>query len=152
MILRRLPSLPAWSNATRELDSARREMERLFDSLNETAGPRQAGVFPAINVSEDAESVYVRAELPGLEAANLDITMENDTLTISGERKKPVDEEGVSYHRREREWGSFRRSFSLTTRIDADKVHARHEDGILTVILPKSAEAKPRQIAIQAGA
>ena len=152
MILRRLSSLPAWSNATRELDSARREMERLFDSLHQTAGHRQAGVFPAINVSEDTESVYVRAELPGLQATDLDVTMEDDTLTISGERKKPVDEEGVSYHRREREWGSFRRSLSLTTRIDADKVHARHQDGILTVVLPKSADAKPRQIAIQADA
>ena len=67
MILRRLPSLPSWSTGLRELDVARREMERLFDSLTDFTGPRTAGVFPAINVSEDTESVYVRAELPGLD-------------------------------------------------------------------------------------
>jgi HSP20 family protein len=77
--------------------------------------------------------------------------MENDTLTIAGERKRPSEDETVSYHRREREWGSFRRSFTLNTRVDADKVHARYQDGVLTVVLPKAAEAKPRQITIQAG-
>ena len=113
---------------------------------------RSAGVFPAINVSEDAESVYVRAELPGIEADDLEITMENDTLTISGERKPAAADESVSYHRREREWGAFRRSLALQTRVDSAKVQARYTDGILTVILPKAAEARPKQITIQAGA
>jgi HSP20 family protein len=127
-------------------------MERLFDSLSGFADHRPAGVFPAINVSEDTESVYVRAELPGLEVGDLDINMENNTLTIAGERKKPAADEQASYHRREREWGSFSRSFTLNTRVDADKVQARYVDGILTVILPKAVESKPRQITVQAGA
>ena len=151
MILRRLSSLPSWSSATRELDNARREMERLFDSLGGAAGPGRAGVFPAINVSEDSDTIYVRAELPGMTAEDLDITMEDETLTISGERKQPVEDEKASYHRREREWGTFRRSFTLNTRVDADKVRARHQHGVLTVTLPKAAEVRPRQIAIQAG-
>jgi HSP20 family protein len=127
-------------------------MERLFDTLSGSAGVRRSGVFPAINVSEDAEALYVRAELPGMAADDLEITMENETLTISGERKMPAESKEVSYHRREREWGTFSRSFTLNTRVDADKVLARHKDGVLTITLPKAAEARPRQIAIQAGA
>ena len=152
MILRRLPSLPTWSTGFRELDDARRDMERLFDSLTDFTGLRSAGVFPPINVSEDAESVYVRAELPGIKIDDLDITMENDTLTIAGERKLAAEDDSVSYHRREREWGAFRRSFSLTNRVDSEKVQARYTDGILTVILPKAAEARPKQITVQASA
>ena len=151
MILRRLPSLPTWSTGFRGLEEARREMDRLFDSLSDVTGLGSAGVFPPINVSEDVESVYVRAELPGINADDLEITMENDTLTIAGERKPAAEDDSVSFHRREREWGAFRRSFSLPTRVDSDKVQARYTDGILTVILPKAAEARPKQIAVKAG-
>ena len=92
MILRRLPSLPTWSTGFRELEEARRDMERLFDSLAGYSGLRSSGVFPAINVSEDTESLYVRAELPGIKIDDLDITMENETLTIAGEREQVVEE------------------------------------------------------------
>jgi HSP20 family protein len=152
MILRRLPSLPTWSSGFRGLDEARRDMERVFDSLTDFTGLQSAGVFPAINVSEDTESVYVRAELPGIKTDDLEITMEKDTLTIAGERQPAPADEAASYHRREREWGAFRRGFSLSTRVDPDKVQARYVDGILTVILPKAAEARPKQITVQAGA
>ena len=151
MILRRLPSLPSWTAGFRELDVARREMERLFDSLTESTGLQTAGVFPAINVSENAESILVRAELPGIKPDDLDISMENDTLTIAGERKPGSEEAEASYHRREREWGAFRRSFSLSTRVDPEKVQATYNDGVLTVVLPKAAEARPKQISVQAG-
>ena len=151
MILRRLPSLPTWSTGFRELDVARRDMERLFDALTSYSGHQAAGVFPAINVSEDGESIYVRAELPGIEGDDLDISIEKETLTIAGERKMEAEDKSVSYHRREREWGAFRRSFSLPTRVDSDKIQARYLDGILTVTLPKAAEARPRQITVQAG-
>jgi HSP20 family protein len=127
-------------------------MERLFDSLSGFGGLHTAGVFPPINLSEDGEAIYVRAELPGIEADKLDITMENDTLTIAGERR-PAEEEGkVGFHRREREWGAFRRSFSLPTKVDSGAVKARYDDGILTVMLPKAPEVRPRQIAVQASA
>lgn len=151
MNLRQLSSLPTWSSGFRELEEARRDMERIFDSLTGGTGTRSAGVFPPINVSEDVESVYVRAELPGIDTSDLDISMENDTLTIAGERKPAREDESISYHRREREWGAFRRSFSLPTRIESSKVEARYRDGILTVVLPKAAEARPKQISVQAG-
>lgn len=152
MLIRRIPSLPTWSSAFRELDEARRDMERLFDTLSGVAGPRTAGVYPAINVSETGESLLVRAELPGIKPDDLDITVEDNTLMLAGKREMPAETEKVSYHRREREWGSFRRSFSLPVRIDAAKVQARYADGILTVELPKAAEARPKQITVQAGA
>jgi HSP20 family protein len=123
-------------------------MERLFDSLTGFTGQRTAGVFPAINVSEDADALYVRAELPGIKTDDLDITMENDTLTIAGE-SMPTTNESASFHRREREWGAFRRSFSVPTRVDSSKVQAGYHDGVLTVTLPKAAEARPKQIEVQ---
>jgi len=152
MMLRRFPSLPTWSTGFRELDDARRDMERLFDALSTYSSTGSAGVYPPIEVSEDADAVFVRAELPGIKTDDLDITMENDTLTIAGERKPEADDDSVSFHRREREWGAFRRSFSLQRRVDAEKVQARYIDGILTVTLPKAAEARPKQISVQAGA
>jgi HSP20 family protein len=127
-------------------------MERLFDSMAESTSVRSAGVYPPINVSEDTESIYVRAEVPGIKTGDLDITMENDTLTIKGERKLMADDDSVSHHRREREWGAFRRSFSLPSRVDSDQVDARYRDGILTITLPKAAEARPKQIPVQADA
>lgn len=152
MLLRRFPSLPTWSTGFRELDDARLDMERLYDALTTYSGARSAGVYPPIEVSEDAAAVFVRAELPGIKTDDLDITMENDTLTIAGERRPGSEDDAVSFHRREREWGAFRRSFSMPTRIDAEGVEARYVDGILTVLLPKAAEARPKQIAVQAGA
>jgi len=152
MILRRLPSLPGGFPALREFDAMRRDMERLFDSLTDFAGFKTAGVYPAINVSEDHDRILVRAELPGIDPDKLDITMENNTLTIAGEREMPAEKDKVSYHRREREWGRFRRSFSLPTRVESGSVNAKYADGLLTVTLPKAAEARPRQITVQAGA
>lgn len=152
MLIRRIPSFTNRTTALRELDDARREMERLFDSLTESSGLRTAGVFPPINVTDTGETVRVRAELPGIKPDELDLSVENDTLTIAGERKMPDESEQVSYHRREREWGSFRRSFDIPTRVAPDQVQARYSGGILTVDLPKAPEARPKQITVDAGA
>jgi HSP20 family protein len=103
-------------------------------------------------VSETGEAVLVRAELPGIDAGKLDVTVEHDTLTIAGERQTEHEEREAGYHRREREWGTFRRSFTIPGRVEADKAAARYVDGILTVELPKAAEARPKQITVQAGA
>jgi len=152
MLTRRFPSTPAWSSPFRELDELRREMDRVFGPLSEATGFGTAGVFPAINVSETDDALFVKTELPGMKSDDLDVTFENGTLTLSGERELSEESEDVSYHRRERQWGSFRRSFSIPHRIEADGVRARYLDGILTVELPKAAEARPKQITIQAGA
>jgi HSP20 family protein len=109
-----------------------------------------AGVFPLINVTEDNDNYYVRAELPGLRADELNISVTGDTISISGERKLPVEDKKARYHRREREAGKFSRIVSLPTQVDTGKVQARCADGILTVVLPKAEAAKPKQIAVKA--
>jgi HSP20 family protein len=108
-----------------------------------------AGVFPLMNVTEDKESYYVRAELPGLKAGDLDIFVTGDTLSISGERKLPVEDDEAQYHRREREAGKFSRIVSLPAQVDTEKAEARCTDGILTVVMPKVEAAKPKQIAVK---
>ena len=108
-----------------------------------------AGVFPLMNVTEDKEKYYIRAELPGVKADELDISVTGDTLSISGERKLPVEDEKARYHRREREAGRFSRILSLPAQVDTGKVEASCTDGVLTVILPRAEEAKPKQIAVK---
>ena len=128
----------------------RREMNRLFDSLGTTPrGVARSGVFPALNVSEDADHIYVRAELPGVTPKEIDITTHDNNLIIKGERKIAAEGATVSYHRREREAGTFRRITSLPAQVDASKVTATCKDGVLTVTLPKAAETKPRRIEVK---
>jgi len=109
-----------------------------------------AGVFPLMNVTEDKDNYYVRAELPGLRADDLELSVTGDTLSISGERKIPAEDEKAQYHRRERDAGRFSRIVTLPAQLNTSQVEARCTDGVLTVVLPKAEEAKPRQIAVKA--
>jgi HSP20 family protein len=133
-----------------DLDRMRRHMDRLFEGI---AGwpfrEPTAGVFPLTNITENKDNYYVRAELPGMAADEIDISISGDALSISGERKIPPEEEGAKYHRREREAGKFSRVISLPGQIDAEKVEARYSDGVLTVVLPKAEAAKPRQVSVK---
>ena len=144
-------SLYAPRSAWEQLDQMRRTFDRLLEGplagqLLRRGG--MAGVFPAINLTEDKDHYYVRAELPGQKAAELDIQVVGRNLTIGGERKI-AQQENVRYHRRERDAGTFSRIISLPGEIDGDKVRATMVNGILTVTLPKAASSKPRQIAVQ---
>ena len=103
-----------------------------------------------MNVTEGKDNYYVRAELPGLSANELDISVTGDTLSISGERKLPAEDEKAQYHRREREAGRFSRIVSLPAQVNTGKVEAHCTDGVLTVILPKAKEVKPKQITVKA--
>jgi len=133
-----------------ELEQLQRRMDRLFQNV---AGveryPRRVGVYPLVNVSEDPEHVYVRAELPGVAPDDLDITIKDQNLVLRGERKIPTEEKDVNYHRRERESGFFRRVLKLPTPVDPNKVEAACKDGILTITLAKPEEIKPRQIKVK---
>jgi HSP20 family protein len=153
MFLRRTAGWPSWdwTSPFEELERLRRQMELLSGGL---AGGRfwsrpAAGVFPLMNVTEDKDNYYVRAELPGLKADDLELSVTGDTLSISGERKIPAEDEKAQYHRREREAGRFSRIVSLPAQLDTGKVAASCTDGVLTVTLPKAEEAKPRQIAVK---
>jgi HSP20 family protein len=105
---------------------------------------------PAVDIFENPNhEIVLRAELPGLKREEIDIRVENHTLTLSGERKQEKDVKKESYHRVERSYGGFSRSFSLPNTVDTEKVSASFTDGVLTVTLPTREEAKPRQIQVQ---
>ena len=151
MIYRRLFNVPSWRfrSPYDELHQMRQRLERLYE---ETATPGQrlsAGVFPLINLTEDQNSYLVRAELPGVKGDELDIQVTENNLSISGERKIAAAEEGAKYHRREREAGSFSRIIGLPGDINSDKVDAKLENGILTIVVAKAEAAKPRQILVK---
>lgn len=152
MILRRISDWPSgmWRSPFEELERMRRDMDRLFQDLTEGIfrEPR-AGVFPLVNVTEGNDNYYVRAELPGIKAEDLDISVTGNSLSIAGERRIRAEDEKANYHRREREAGKFSRVVSLPVQVDPAKVEASCVDGILTVVLPKSEAAKPKQITVK---
>lgn len=153
MIVRRTFGLPTsgWPGLD-DLDRMGKQMARLFgDIAGGIVGREKSGVFPLTNVTEGKDNFYVRAELPGVTAEDLNITITGDSLAIEGERKIPAEKEGAKYHRREREAGRFSRMITLPSQVDTDKIEAKCADGILTVVLPKAESAKPRQISIKTG-
>ena len=114
------------------------------------SGPALSAAYPAVNVWQDENNVYAEAELPGLSPDDLQLYVtEGDRLVLQGERTPRRPEKGV-WHRRERGFGTFRREVVLPVTVDADKVEARFENGVLFLILPKSEAARPRRIAVQA--
>src|SRR5262245_59420502 len=134
---------PAW-NALQQLHS---EVNRLFDHFD--GSRRDAPAFPPVNVFEDEAGFHVEADLPGLDLADLEITVTGpNQLKLKGERKSVVPEKAVA-HRQERSFGAFVRTVTLPTPVDADKVEARFEHGVLHVTLPKHEQAKPRKIVVK---
>jgi HSP20 family protein len=151
MLLRRVwPSRPTFENPYADFDNLRREMLRVLDSVANADNTLadSAGVFPPLNLGEDDNNFYVRAEVPGVKPTDVSVSALPNSLTISGRREISNEREKVSYHRRERAEGTFSRTLSLPSEIAADKVEARCSDGILSLTLPKAETAKPRQIAV----
>ena len=154
MMYRPFWSVPGWGagGALNELNRMQQFMGRMADALQDRGRSRlaaAAGVFPAVNLSEDQDRYLVRAELPGVKAEDLDVQVMGRNLTISGQRTIVLEADKVCYHRREREGGRFSRVLGLPGDIDPEKVSARLVNGILTVQVPKAATAKPRQISVQ---
>ncbi|MCF8070661.1 MAG: Hsp20/alpha crystallin family protein [Desulfobacterales bacterium] len=134
-----------------ELNRMRRFLDHLTQGSAYSSPFRslsQSGVFPSINMTEDVDNYFIRAELPGIKAGNLDIQVEGKVLKLSGERKFSEEDENVQYHRREREAGTFSRAFTLPGDVNVDKVDAKMSNGILTITVPKAEAAKPKQITI----
>jgi HSP20 family protein len=151
MLVRRVwPSRPTFDSPFADFDSVRREMLRLLDSAaGDTFGEVGAGVFPPMNITQDTDNFYVRAEVPGIKPDELSISAIRNRVSLAGRREIQREHERVSYHRKERAEGSFNRTVTLPTEINADKVDARYADGILTLTLPKAEETKPRQIKVR---
>lgn len=137
------------SNPFQEMARLRREMDRLFtEAMGKGSAGLGSGVFPALNVSEDTDNVYVLAELPGIKPEALDISVERNTLTLSGERKAD-NVENVCYHRQERRAGTFHKAVTLPYEINAEAVEAEFKDGVLRLMLPKTEHAKPKRIEVR---
>ena len=133
-----------------EMNRLQGEMNRLFGRYGAGDGSeRTAGGYPALDLWEDEENLYVEAELPGMELGDLEIFVNgDDQLSIKGERKPPEIEK-ASWHRRERGFGSFSRLMSLPQNVDAEKVQAEFKNGVLTISMPKKEESKPRRIEVK---
>ena len=132
-----------------------RELATLFENFAEgaTAGKDQlmAGTFvPPVDVYEDEHKLVLKLEIPGVSDADVDVRMENNVLTVKGERKFEKEEKEENFHRIERRYGSFARTFRLPNTVDGDSADANYDKGILSISLAKRPEAKPKQIKIGA--
>ena len=146
-------ALIRWEPA-RELQTIQQEMNRLFGSFFDA--PDGATVqarrrIPAMDLVEEDNDFVLRADLPGVEEKDVKVELEDNVLTISGERSSEHNERKDGYYRIERSSGSFQRSLTVPEGVDPDKVAAHFENGVLTVRIPKPAQAKPRRVAINVG-
>ena len=135
----------------REVVALQNRVNSLFRDLNvnESDDPVAAASFvPAVDIYEDAKKVVLKLEVPGIEKKDLDIRVENHTLTVKGERKFEAEEKEQNFHRIERRYGSFFRAFTLPSTVDTESVQASYNAGVLKLELAKKAEAKPKQIKI----
>lgn len=143
----------------RDMVGIQERMNRLFDEA--FRGTPRAGSeddwalggswAPAVDIYEQGGDIVLKAELPGVDPKNADIRVENNTLTLRGERKLDNEIKRENYHRVERAYGTFSRSFTLPSVVDTDKIKAEYKDGVLLVTLPKREEAKPKQITVTVG-
>jgi len=132
------------------------EMNQMFERVFGRRGPggREAGLTsatwaPAVDISEQKNAYVVTAEVPGVKPEDLDVTLEDGLLTIQGERRSEEESTDRQYHRVERRFGSFRRSITLPSQVDADRIEASYADGVLQVTVPKAESAKPKKIDVR---
>jgi HSP20 family protein len=145
-------ALTKW-NPFRELEEMQNRLSSLFGRTL-VRGPGEEAMTvsewtPLVDITEDDKEYLIKAELPEVKKEDVKVTVENGSLTITGERKFEKEEKGKKYHRIERAYGSFMRSFTLPEGAAGDKVSADFKDGVLKVHLPKSAEAKPKSIDVK---
>lgn len=135
-------------SSLREMEWLRREMNDLFETLDR--GPRmsQATTYPAMNVWTNPDGAVLTAELPGVNPDDLEISVQGDTLTLRGARNPELLNEGEAFHRRERGSGKFQRAFQLPFAVDASKVEASYELGVLSITLPRAESDKPKKIQV----
>jgi HSP20 family protein len=135
----------------KDLMHLQERMNKLFDETFSRGTPDQeAGVWlPAVDIMEKGDEIMLTMELPGVDQKAIDIKVEGDVLTIKGERRLEEETKRADYHRLERPYGRFSRSFSLPDTVEQEKIKASHKDGILRVILPKKEETKPKQIKVE---
>jgi HSP20 family protein len=130
-------------------------MDRLFDQFFGGPGPARAtgfsplrGFAPSLDVSETDTEITVRAEVPGIDPKDLEVSVSGNVLTLAGEKKESTERKGENYYQAERRFGSFRRTIQLPTEVNCEKISAEHRNGILMIRLPKVASAAPKRIPV----
>jgi HSP20 family protein len=139
----------------REFSGLQDRINRVFRESYPASGGDESlatsSFAPAVDVYEDEHTVTLKIEVPGIDEKDIDVRIENNTLTVHGERKIGKEEKEENYRRVERQYGSFTRTFNLPTTVDSEKVSANYDKGVLQIALPKKAEAKPKQIKVNLG-
>ena len=136
----------------REVVALQNRVNSLFREMNEGDSPLTTASFvPAVDIYEDPKKVVLKLEVPGIEEKDLDVRVENNTLTVKGERKFEKEEKEENFHRIERRYGTFYRSFTLPSTVDNEHINASYEAGILKLELNKKPEAQPKQIKVSVG-
>jgi len=139
----------------REFTTLQDRMNRLFRDAFGPEGREEAltttSFAPLVDVYEDEHNITLKIEVPGIEEKDIDVRIENNTLTVHGERKFEKEEKEENFRRIERQYGSFTRTFTLPNTVDADKITANYDKGVLKIALAKKAEAKPKQIKVNVG-
>ena len=133
----------------REAVTLQNRVNSLFRNLNEEDAPLAAANFvPPVDIYEDAEKVVLKVEVPGIDQKDMDIRVENQTLTVKGERKFEAEEKEQNFHRIERRYGSFFRAFTLPATVETENIKASYNAGVLKLELKKTPEAQPKQIKV----
>jgi HSP20 family protein len=137
----------------REVVALQNRFNTLFRDMKESEGPLTTASFvPAVDIYEDDKKVVLKLEVPGIEEKDLDVRVENNILTVKGERKFESEEKEENFHRIERSYGSFYRAFTLPSTVDTEHVDAKYTAGVLRLELKKKAEAQPKQIKVNVAA
>lgn len=136
----------------RDIRTIQSQLNRLFEPffmrLTDDEDLASSTWLPAVDIAEDADRIVVTAEIPGMKQEDIDINFNGGILTIRGDRELEKEKNERSYHRLERAYGSFARSFTLPRTVDTDRITASYRDGVLEIVVPKKEEAKPKQIKI----
>jgi HSP20 family protein len=139
----------------RELSTLQDRINRAFRESYREGGQNESlttsSFAPAVDVYEDEHNVTLKIEVPGIDEKDINVNLENNTLTVRGERKIEKEEKEENFRRVESQYGSFTRTFTLPTTVDSEKVSATYDKGVLKIALPKKAEAKPKQIKVNVG-
>jgi len=155
-LVRWKPEIDLWSRGRSIFDEIQDEINRVFDSFwSRTPALREDWDFPErawspnVDIEETDKEIIVTAELPGMSKEGIKVDIQDNTLTISGEKKQEKEAKERNYYRLERRYGSFQRSFMIPAEIDRDKVKASYRNGVLKVVLPKTEESQTRRIAVE---
>lgn len=139
----------------RDLMTLKDRMDRIFEDTFRTHGEEKELMpstwSPSVDIYEDESNVVLSIELPGIEEKDIDVNVEDSTLTVKGDRNIEKEDKKENYHRIERAYGSFYRSFTIPNYVDVDKIEAEHENGVLKITMPKKPELKPRKVKVLKG-